>query len=96
MAVVDRNGLPIAAGIAGGLEHNKTRSFDNKTTVSAQKPTRLVGDRAYDRDPLDALFRDEKIELISPHRRGRTTKKTRDGRCLRRYRKRWKVEQFFS
>ncbi|NVJ23961.1 transposase [Myxococcus sp. AM011] len=34
-------------------------------------------------------------KLIAPHRRGRKTK-TRDGRELRRYRRRWKVERLFA
>ena len=34
--------------------------------------------------------------MIAPHRRGRTRKKTQDGRRLRRYARRWKVERFFA
>jgi transposase len=33
------------------------------------------------------------IELIVPHRAGRVRKATQDGRALRRYRKRWKIER---
>ena len=32
--------------------------------------------------------------MIAPHRRGR--RKTQDGRRLRRYRRRWKVERLFA
>ena len=31
--------------------------------------------------------------MIAPHRRGRKKPKTQDGRTLRRYRRRWKVER---
>lgn len=34
--------------------------------------------------------------MIAPHRRGRKKKKTQDGRKLRRYKRRWKVERFFA
>jgi transposase len=60
---------------------------------TAQAPARLIGDRAYDSDPLDALLRHEGVEMIAPHRRNRTEPQTQDGRKLRRYRRRWKVER---
>jgi len=53
----------------------------------------LIGDRAYDSDPLDTKLRDEGIELIAPHRRNRVKPKTQDGRKLRRYKRRWKIER---
>jgi transposase len=58
----------------------------------------LVGDRAYDFDPLDAQLEAEGIEMNAPHRRRRNRKqpKTRDGRKLRRYKRRWKVERLFA
>ena len=59
-------------------------------------PARLIGDKAYDSDPLDAKLAEEYgIELIAPNRRGRKCR-TQDGRQLRRYRKRWKVERLFA
>ena len=61
-----------------------------------QTPTRLIGDKAYDSDPLDAQMAEQGILLIAPHRRGRTKPKTQDGRVLRRYRRRWKVERLFA
>jgi transposase len=36
------------------------------------------------------------VEMIAPHRNGRKKGKTRDGRKLRRYKRRWKVERFFA
>jgi len=53
----------------------------------------LIGDRAYDSDPLDSKLREEGIELIAPHRRNRVKPKTQDGRKLRRYKRRWKIER---
>ena len=58
-------------------------------------PARLVGDKAYDSDPLDHTLKDEYgIEMIAPNRRNRS--KSQDARKLRRYRKRWRVERLFA
>ena len=56
-------------------------------------PKRLIGDRADDSDILRKDLRDRHIELICPHRK---KLKVQDGRKLRRYRKRWKIERTFS
>ena len=34
--------------------------------------------------------------MIAPHRRNRKQAKTQDGRCLRGYKRRWKVERLFA
>lgn len=59
-------------------------------------PRRLIGDRAYDSDPLDERLAAQGIEMIAPHRKNRTRPRTQDGRPLRRYRRRWKVERLFA
>ena len=59
-------------------------------------PQRLIGDRAYDADPLDATLLEMGIEMIAPHRRGRVRPKTQDGRPLRRFKRRWKIERLFA
>jgi transposase len=61
-----------------------------------EKPERLIGDRAYDSDPLDEKLAEQGILLIAPHKRNRKKPKTQDGRALRRYRKRCKVERLFA
>jgi transposase len=62
----------------------------------AGKPEKLIGDKAYDSDPLDEELAALGIEMIAPHKRNRKKSKTQDGRKLRRYRRRWKVERFFA
>jgi transposase len=42
---------------------------------------------------LDERLKEKGIELIAPHRSGRVKVKTQDGRPLRRYGRRWKVER---
>ena len=58
-----------------------------------QKPARVIGDKAYDSDPLRQRLRRRGIQLIAPHRSGRVRPPTQDGRALRRYRHRWIVER---
>ena len=59
-------------------------------------PPRLIGDRGYDSDALDATLRDQYgIKMIAAHRRGRRTP-TQDGRPLRRTHRRWKIERLFA
>ena len=60
-------------------------------------PEKLIGDRAYDSDPLDARLAEERgVEMIAPHRSNRKRAPTQDGRPLRRYVRRWKVERLFA
>jgi transposase len=59
-------------------------------------PQRVIGDRAYDSDPLDRGLARQGIAMIAPHRRGRKRPKTQDGRSLRRYKRRWKIERLFA
>ncbi len=60
---------------------------------TGQQPERLIGDKAYDSDPLDAELKAEGIEMIAPHKASRVKAPTQDGRPLRRYRRRWKIER---
>jgi transposase len=59
-------------------------------------PVHLIGDKAYDSDGLDESMRDYGVDMIAPHRDGRTSAPTQDGRKLRRYRRRFKVERLFA
>ena len=56
----------------------------------------LIADRAYDRDSLRTHLEARGIELVCPHRRGRKKKARQDGRKLRRYRRRRKIERTFA
>lgn len=51
---------------------------------------------AYDSDPMDKELRKQKITLVAPHKSNRVKAKTQDGRTLRKYKKRWKVERLFA
>ena len=96
MAISDGHGLPLAVHVASASPH-ETRLVD--ATLAARflrdLPTRLIGDRAYDSDRLDARLARRGIELIAPHNPARFST-TQDGRPLRRRRRRWKVERLFA
>ncbi len=60
-------------------------------------PKNLLGDLAYDSDPLDKKLKEKYgINLIAPHKSNRKKPATQDGRSLRRFCRRWKVERLFA
>ena len=97
MGIVDREGLPLAVSTHAANPHEVTlvQLSLNFYMIEAM-PEHLIGNKAYDSDPLDADLKSEGIEMIAPHRTNRTRRKTQDGRPLRRYARRWKVERFFA
>ena len=97
MAIVDRHGLPLSVS-THAANHHKVRlvqlCFD--FYMIEAKPENLIGDRAYDSDPLDEELRNDGIEMIAPHRSNRSKPPTQDRRRLSRYVRRWLVERFFA
>jgi len=97
MAIADRHGLPVALWVGSASPHEITLvepTLDQLLTP--QPPARLLGDKAYDSDPLDKRLKEERgIELIAPHRSNKRSR-TQDGRPLRRYKRRWKIERLFA
>lgn len=97
MAVADGAGIPLAVHATSASPHEVTLVLDTlKERFLRQRPVRLIGDRAYDSDPLDETLAKQKIELISPHKFNRVKPTTQDGRVLRRYTRRWKIERLFA
>ena len=97
MAIVDRHGLPLSVSTHAANHHEVTLvqlSFD--FYMIEAKPDKLIGDKAYDSDPLDEALQAQGVEMIAPHKKNRKKKKTQDGRRLRRYERRWLVERFFA
>ena len=59
-------------------------------------PERLIGDKAYDSDRLDEqMMQKFGTEMIAPNKQNRRVR-TQDGRSLRRYVRRWKIERLFA
>ena len=96
MAIVDANGQPIAVHVESASPGEVTlveKTIEAK--IIKDFPPRLIGDKAYDSDGLDKKLAEKyQVEMIAPNRRNRC--KTQDGRQLRRYKRRCKVERFFS
>ena len=94
MVLVDARGLPVAVDTMSAAPHECTLVqglFDFMLTQ--EPPERIIGDKAYDSDPLDAALAEQGIEMIAPMRRNRRSEnQTQDGRPLRRYIRRWTVE----
>ena len=97
MAVADRSGLPLSIHATSASPHEVTLVESTlRARFVEEKPERLIGDKAYDSDKLDALLKADGVELIAPHRKNRKKPSTQDGRVLRRYRRRWKIERLFA
>ena len=97
MAITDAGGVVLSVSIQSASPHEVTlveKTLEDRFVD--ELPEKLIGDRAYDCDPLDARLKDKGIELIAPHKTNRKKQKTQDGRKLRRYRRRWKIERFFA
>jgi transposase len=98
MAFSDGSSVPLALHTESASPHEVT--LVEPTLASAflreRQPERLIGDKAYDSDPLDEILLERGVEMIAPHRSNRKKKRSQDGRKLRRYKRRWKVERLFA
>lgn len=98
MGIYDKNGLPVALWTESALPHEPT--LVEQTLNSRFLPCAslvLVGDRAYDSDPLDEkLLEEHGVILCAPHRKGRKAPATQDERQLRRYKRRWLIERLWA
>lgn len=95
MLLVDARGLPVSIETMSATPHESRlvqSLFDFMLT--SETPQRVIGDKAYDSDKLDAELAEKGVELIAPHRSNRKPENaTQDGRPLRRYKRRWIVER---
>jgi transposase len=105
MVVVDGQGIPLGSTLASASPAEVKLAEETLEAIKVprsgkgrpkKRSARLIGDKGYDSDPLRKRLKYLKIELIAPHRSNRKKPKTQDGRKLRRYRKRWKVERTFA
>ena len=106
MVVVDGEGIPLGKQLYSASPNEVRLAEETLASVHVsrrhrsgrprQKVPRVIADRAYDSDPLRAQLAARGIELIAPHRWNRSKPRTQDGRALRRYRRRWKIERTFA
>lgn len=99
MALADSAGRPLGICIESGSRHDVTLVDDTLDAAFTEHlPRKLIGDKAFDSGPLARqLMAQRGVELIAPRRGGaRASRRKQDGRALRRYKRRWKVERLFS
>jgi transposase len=97
MGIADRSGLPLALRTESASPSEvKLVQATLEERIVAEVPERLIGDKAYDSDRLDQdLMQQYGTELIAPNKENRRVK-TQDGRALRRFARRWKIERLFA
>lgn len=93
---MEAQGVPIALTIDSANPHEvKLVEPTLEARLVEDKPEHLIGDNAYDSDGLDATLTRAAWRGLHPLAlTARTGPK--DGRPLRRYRRRWQVERFFA
>ncbi|USD19657.1 transposase [Microbulbifer variabilis] len=97
MVVVDGEGIPLGGTITSASPAEvKLLHPLLDVTYKNTKIHRLVYDKAADSDPLRDSLLSRGIDLICPHRINRKKASRQDGRKLRRYTRRWKVERTFA
>ena len=97
MGIADSHGLPLALRTESASPAEvKLVKPTLEARIVAEVPERLIGDKAYDSDRMDEqLLREYGTELIAPNKINRRVP-TQDGRPLRRYARRWKIERLFA
>jgi len=93
MLMVDACGTPLAVHSCKASPAEVKLVYNTlEASFGFDFPQRLIGDKAYDSDGLDAELAELGIQMIAPNRKNRKCK-TQDGRPLRRYKRRWRVER---
>jgi transposase len=105
VVVADGEGVPLGLRVESASPHecqlveatlDEVRVPRKDRRRSPRQVTRLIYDRAADSDPLRKRLAERGVELICPHRVNRSKPKLQDGRKLRRYQRRWKIERTFA
>jgi transposase len=104
MVVVDGQGIPLG-NLLDSASPAEVRLLEPTLDIIAvprhgpgrprKNPERVIYDKACDSDALRKRLAKRGIELICPHRKNRVKPPLQDGRKLRRYKRRWKVERTF-
>ena len=95
---VNREHGPLDVHLASASPH-ETRlvGLTIERRFLAETPERLIGDHAYYSAPLDLQIRGRfGLQLVAPHKSKCNKDPTQDGRVLRRYRRRWKIERLLG
>ncbi len=102
MVVADGQGVPLGEHLDAASPAEVKLLETTLARVAVPRPgrgrprrrfPRLIYDKACDSDPLRKRLARRGIDLICPHKSNRVKPPTQDGRKLRRYRRRWKIER---
>ena len=105
MVVVDGQGVPLGSHLTSASPAEVQLAEPTLAAVSVprqgpgrpqKRPRRVIADKGYDSDALRWRLCQRGMLLIVPHRCNRKLPSLNDGRTLRRYRKRWKIERTFA
>jgi len=96
--VADGQGLPLSCQLTSASPLEVTLLEDAVDHLKIRRPwgLKLIADRAYDSDKHGKKLKHKGFDLTVPHRKGRVQPKNQDGRKLRRYKHRWKIERTFA
>ena len=94
MAICDGNSLPVSVAIhSASPSEMKLAAGTFEGRVIPNRPAMMVMDRGYDSNAVRSFFAGCGVEPVVPARKNNKRAAHQDGRRLRRYRKRWKVER---
>ena len=105
MVVADGEGIPLGIQLSSASPHEvkliestlaKVRVPKTGRGRPKTKLKRLIYDKAADSDALRLRLKAQGVDLIAPHRENRAKPPLQDGRKLRRYKRRWKIERTIS
>ena len=105
MVVADGEGIPLGIQLSSASPHEvkliestlaKVRVPKTGRGRPKTKLKRLIYDKAADSDALRLRLKRRGVDLIAPHRDNRVKPPLQDGRKLRRYKRRWKIERTIS
>jgi len=93
--VTDASGLPMgmAADAANVSEAELLKPALDDVPVEVPPGTPVIADKGHDSDPLRDEVEADGYRTIIPHRKNRVKPSRNDGRRLRRYRHRWRIER---
>jgi transposase len=106
VVLADGQGIPLGVCVTSASPNEVTLAEPTLAQVQVprcgrgrprMRPQCIIADRGYDSDPLRWRLRRQGMELIVPY--GSWNKRHKpyaDGRKLRRYRRRWKIERTFA
>ena len=93
--VTDASGLPLgqATAAANVPETDLLKPALDDVPVEVPPGTPVIADKGHDSDPLRDEVEEDGYATIIPHRKNRVKPSRNDGRKLRRYRHRWRIER---